>query len=91
MKEKLSYKEYIKHEHAIWERFLSGASASELLMSVCTSNWVRNNPDIDKAIPLAAYWMASPRYMKQFKDRADCLEKEPWAIDRVKTAQRFLS
>jgi hypothetical protein len=86
----LTYKEYQQKENAIWKAFLEQASQAELLQSIATSNWdgnsfllnwIRTSPNIDHVIARAAYWMGSPRFFKQFKNREDCLQKESWAID----------
>ncbi len=44
-------------------------------------NWIKENPRIDKAIILAAYWMSEPYFAKQFKDGEEVEEKESWYSD----------
>ncbi len=44
-------------------------------------NWIKSNPEIDKAIILAAYWMSAPRWKKKFLNREDCLEKQGYGIE----------
>jgi hypothetical protein len=89
-KTKITEQEYQVLENKIWQGFLEDATPEELFQSVVTSNWdsnefllnwIKNNPKMDKATMLAAYWMSGPRYLKQFKDREDCLEKESWSIE----------
>ena len=69
-----------KFENAIWEEFLSTASPKEIHQSVITSNWdenkyllnwIKNNPNIDKATALVAYWMSGPNFLKQYETRKD--------------------
>jgi len=71
--------------NSVWEEFLSAASPKEIHQSVIDSNWdgnnyllnwIKNNPNCDKATALLAYWMSGPRWQKQFKDREDVIAKD---------------
>ncbi|MBV7267978.1 DUF4274 domain-containing protein [Winogradskyella luteola] len=77
-------------EHSIWNEFLNSASQGELYHSLMASNWddneylldwLKENPKIDKAIILAAYWMSEPYFAKQFKNADEVEEKESWYSD----------
>ena len=90
MKKKISEKEYQQLENKIWESFLNKASPEEMYHSLLTSNFdsnayllnrIMDNPEMDKALALAAYWMSEPYYFKQFLNREDCLQKQSWAIE----------
>jgi hypothetical protein len=74
-----------RFENAVWEEFLSKASPKEIHQSVIDSNWdgngyllnwIKNNPNIDKASALIAYWMSAPRWQKKFKDREDVIAQD---------------
>ena len=77
--------EKIEHfENAVWEEFLNIANPKEIHQSVIDSNWdgneylmnwIKNNPNIDKATALIAYWMSAPRWWKKFKDRDDVISQ----------------
>ncbi len=86
---KITFSEFEKLESKVWEDFLENATNLEIYKSIITSNfdgnevllsWIKDNPTIDKAIILAAYWMSSPRWKKKFLNREDCLEKEAHGI-----------
>ncbi|WP_260448638.1 hypothetical protein [Listeria cossartiae] len=59
-------------EKAIWEEFLSGASAEDLFRSVVTASYgdisldspltkkIVNDASVDKAVALAFYWRLAP-------------------------------
>ncbi len=90
MKKRISEKKYQQLENKIWEDFLAIASAEETYYALITSNWdsnthllnrIKNNPETDKAIVLAAYWMSEPYFYKQFRNREDCLKEHAWAIE----------
>lgn len=89
-KKKISTAELNTLEKNIWMEFLEQASSLELYKSVITSNfdgnstllnWIKDNPKVDKATILVAYWMSAPGWFKQFSNREEVLEKSPWSID----------
>lgn len=89
MKKKISEKEYLALENKIWDDFLSVAGQEEIYHAVLTSNWdsnayllnwLKDNPEVDKAVILSMYWLAEPYYFKQFSDRNACMKKEPWSV-----------
>lgn len=91
MKEKLAYKAYIAMENAIWLEFLEQASPAEVLNAVATSNWdgnafllqwVKDNPQTDKACAMAIYWMNGPGWLKQFDSREHCEKEGGWELER---------
>jgi len=72
----------------IWEEFLNNATPKEIHQSVISSNWdgndfllnwIKDNPKVDKATILIAYWMSGPRWMKQFKNRE---EVDSWVLKK---------
>jgi len=90
MKEKISTEEFEMFEHEIWKEFLENATQLEIHKSVMTSNfdgnklllnWIKDNPEVDKATILVAYWMCAPRWNKKFLNRDDCLEKQGYRIE----------
>lgn len=44
-------------------------------------NWLVDNPSTDKSIVLMIYWKSTPRYLKQFKNREDVLDRESHSIN----------
>ena len=44
-------------------------------------NWLVDNPLTDKSTVLMIYWKSAPRYLKQFKNREDVLERESHSIN----------
>lgn len=62
-------------QNKIWEEFLTNATPEEIHQSVITCNWdnndfllnwIKDNPEVDKATMLITYWMNAPRWMKQY-------------------------
>lgn len=78
MKEKITNEEFEQLIDQVWLDFLNNATPIEIHQSVIDCNWddnklllnwIRNNPNIDKATILIAYWLSGPRWIKQYIDR----------------------
>jgi len=72
-------------ENEVWEEFLSTSSPKEIHQSVSDANWdgngyllnwLKNNPNIDKATALMAYWKSAPHWQKKFKNREDVIAQD---------------
>ena len=68
-------------EAQVWAEYLNSASLIEIHISVIDSNWDSNgfllrwllqNPQIDKATVLIAYWMSGPKWLKQYQSLEEC-------------------
>lgn len=66
----------------IWANYLETASSVEIHKSLINSNWDCNryllkflleNPNVDKATILIAYWMSGPGWLKQYKNSDECV------------------
>ena len=82
MKKTITDKEFEVLKDKIWYEFLENATPLEIHYSVITCNWdgsslllnwIKENPKVDKATILIAYWMSAPRWLKQRKDRENVL------------------
>ena len=89
MKEKITAAAFDQLKNAVWSDFLTNASPAEIHQSVISSNWddneilrhwIKNNPRVDKATLLIAYWMSAPRWQKQYADREEVAQKAGWAL-----------
>ncbi|MDR0672932.1 MAG: DUF4274 domain-containing protein [Zoogloeaceae bacterium] len=86
----ISEQEWIQMKNAVWDEFLTHATQAEIFFSVGSSNWDDNayllnwileHPELDKAIPLRAYWMSVPDFMKlKFASRAEA-EAVGWILE----------
>ncbi|HEX6431379.1 MAG TPA: DUF4274 domain-containing protein [Niastella sp.] len=74
----------------LWLEFLSQATPLEIHQSVFTANWdgnrfllnwIKDNPEVDKATILIAYWKSAPRWNKQYANREEVLEQAGWNIN----------
>ena len=90
MKKKITTQQFEEIENTIWLEFLNKATAIEIHKSIITSNWdgngfllnwIKDNPKVDKATILITYWMLTPRWIKQYHSREDCLKNASWVID----------
>ena len=90
MKAKITEAEFQAFENEIWRSYLESASQEQIFQSVITSNWdsnqfllnwIKDNPETDKASILTAYWMSAPRWQKKFETREDCFNQQPWGIE----------
>jgi hypothetical protein len=86
---KITDEELKKFEDGLWSEFLSKATPVEIHQAVITSNcdnnsyllnWIKNNPKVDKATVLIAYWMSAPRWRKQYANREEALLNAPREI-----------
>ncbi|GHT22418.1 hypothetical protein FACS189430_04170 [Bacteroidia bacterium] len=93
-------KEIQDFENSVWEKFLTNATPQEIHQSVIDSNWdgneflvnwIKNNPNVDKATALIAYWMSAPRWYKQYKDRAEVPSYEIKNFDFVEEVEQKYS
>jgi hypothetical protein len=80
MGKKAAEEEFERFANSVWAEFLNNATAKEIHQSVIDSNWdgnkfllnwIKDNPNVDKAAVLIAYWMSGLRWNKQYKDRED--------------------
>ena len=90
MQLKISQEEYDNLESKIIVKFASKQSQKVLHQMVmewnwdCSDsflNWLIDNPLTDKSTVLLIYWKSAPRYLKQFENREEVLEKESHSID----------
>lgn len=90
MRKKITEQEFMQFKNQIWTDFLNNATPTEIHQSVISSNfdgnkflldWIKDNPKVDKATMLIAYWMSAPRWKKQFKDRVEVSEKASWLLE----------
>ncbi len=90
MKKLINEEEYDQLVNEIWQDYLSQATQEEIYYSVIDSNWDDNqyflnwlleNPKVDKASILAAYWMSEPYFAKQFQNREEVNKKKSWYLD----------
>ena len=71
------YQGELSKEDEVWANYLEAASSVEIHRSLISSNWDCNryllkflleNPKVDRATILIAYWMSGPRWLKQYKN-----------------------
>lgn len=82
----------------IWLNFLQQATPEDIYQSVISSNWdgnqyllnwILNHAEVDQAVILAIYWMSGVRYLKQYKNREEVLEKASWSIESYDYLQQL--
>ncbi len=84
-KKQITYEEYEKLEDKIWLDFLQNATQLEIYKSLITSKvnvnsflyrWIKDNPNVDKATVLTAYWRVLPTLNnKRYNDREDFIKR----------------
>lgn len=76
-------------EDEIWKEFLDSASPLEIHKAVIDSNWDGNgfllrwivdNPNVDRATILIAYWMSAPKWFKQYATKEECNDQGQFDI-----------
>ncbi|MGD1839941.1 MAG: DUF4274 domain-containing protein [Thermonemataceae bacterium] len=94
--EKLTFDEI---EEKIWAEYLVEASTINIHRSVIDANWdgnhyllqwIKDNPQVDRATILIAYWMSAPQWFKQYATREE--SSNPASIDWLEEVeQKYLA